>query len=394
MPDIDFFSTQIEIIRGLNTLQLTRPLQFIRCDEENRIQSETVEIYFSLEDAVIEILGKNMELPESERISRENPLSFKVMNRGVKYWVESEIIPEGLPGGGNVQHLMYAEDDAYQCFLSLPGLDSDMKYMWNGTLKFDEVDEITTYEGIKFYWDLRDAVIGDSILFKGYHFSDASKLFGKNGVQLSDTKSSSLSLWNYESVYHSKRTGKTAPQKPATGRLSFEESWDWLEIVGFEPPRDNKGNPLRFKRVPKSGDINPAKGLSLFKSIWDEEADFDRLTLAFTNIKECGFYQAYFVYTDFSNSCFANNDFDLCDFSNAVMVNALVSVEFVGCRFDGADLTDMDFSHSEILYCSFKGANMKGTKLLKEQIEGMELSTEQLSQITVKKSPTYFDEQG
>jgi hypothetical protein len=167
--------------------------------------------------------------------------------------------------------------------------------------------------------------------------------------------------------------------KPDTGRLSLEESWDWLEVGGYEIHRRKDGTPDPYRQRP-SQHCSMDHGFSLFRTYLDYY-DLDHLTIPCTYMGKVRGYQTSFHQSDLSRSRLAAGLFTDCDFSEADFSDSLLANSYSGCTFEDAILKNVDFRSSWFEACTFAGADMNGAKLLKHQAAMLTLSETQRSEI-------------
>jgi len=170
-------------------------------------------------------------------------------------------------------------------------------------------------------------------------------------------------------------------------RRDLAESWEYL----WENTTLMRGDSLSRtppKRIGLAGYDRKGSGISFFKLpyIRDESSNLiwrlENLTIPGVFICRCGVSEISFRNTSLVGSSFCWNDFDEIDFRDADLSDCdLRCSQFRKVNFAGAILRRADLRMSSFEDCDFTGADMSGTKLTRDQADGLNLSQQQLHSI-------------
>jgi len=369
MPSTYFFATKADLEPGLAALQAARPLQCARCEPRGCLESTLVPPFAPLSHR--DELGP-MSLPlsfnEDEVADQETDI-FLVCDVGARIVVESRPCWWGE---------VFETTLCYQV-VSTPvvafmpgGLEDSASVISEGNLTAAYAEP----ESMRLYRQMEETLFQGFTRIYNYYYGPEALELGKAGAEYA---SSSEETWTYADLMESQEAMRSEIVKPVTGRLSLEESWDWLEAEGYEVHRHKDGTPDLYLRRPTQN-CSVDHGFSLFRTFIEND-DLAHLTIPYTYMGKIRSYQASFRQSDLSHSRLAAGLFTDCDFSDADFSGSLLANCYMGCTFEGAILKDVDFRSSWFEACTFAGAAMKGAKLLKQQAAMVTLSEVQRSEI-------------
>jgi len=162
-------------------------------------------------------------------------------------------------------------------------------------------------------------------------------------------------------------------------RRSVEATWDLLQSLGHEPPRDSDGKPFVLNRMPRYDDRELR--LSYFRCGLSDVA-LCNLTLPRTFFGRSSFEGVAFSNSNISESRMCWNDFVECDFSGADLSCCdLRASLFDRCIFRGVNLSGADLRRSEFARCVFTDAVLNDAKLTRFEGFALGLSTSKKSTI-------------
>jgi len=152
--------------------------------------------------------------------------------------------------------------------------------------------------------------------------------------------------------------GREGDPGGTASRKLLEESWLYLEGLGYEMSRHFDGRPRIHIGPPSIHD--PEIGFCRFRSGMDD-ADVSHLTMPRSFFCRSWLIRVNYSDTDLSESVMCWNDFDDCDFSGADLSDCdMRASNFTRCRFVGAVLRRSDLRLSTFDDCDFTGAELAG----------------------------------
>jgi uncharacterized protein YjbI with pentapeptide repeats len=161
-----------------------------------------------------------------------------------------------------------------------------------------------------------------------------------------------------------------------TQRLSYEDSYRFLQSNGWEGPGDI---PPICDHIPRYDD--EVLCLSFFRTMI-EDGKLENLTLPRTYFSRTQIDRTSFRNTDLTESVANWNNFEEVDFTDADLSGFdFRACEIVRTNFSGADLTRADLRCCSLVFCDFSSAKMGGTKMTRETGMLLDLSELQQAQI-------------
>jgi len=369
MPSTYFFATKADLEPGLTALQRTRPLQCARCKPRGCLENANVPPFTPLlQREELGPISGQLSFEEDAPADSETDI-FLVCD------VDAPIVVESRPCWWEQ---VFETTLCYQV-VSTPvvafmpgGLEDSANVISEGNLTAAYVEP----ESMRLYRQMEETLFQGFTRIYDYYYGPEALELGKAGAEYAG---SSEETWTYAGLMESQDNRQAKVGKPVTGRLSLEESWDWLEAEGYEVHRHKDGTPDLYLRRPTQN-CSVDHGFSLFRTFIEND-DLAHLTIPYTYMGKIRSYQASFRHSNLSHSRLAAGLFTDCDFRDADFSGSLLANSYMGCTFEGANLQDVDFRSSWFEACNFAGADMKDAKLLKEQSAMVTLSEEQRSEI-------------
>lgn len=217
---------------------------------------------------------------------------------------------------------------------------------------------------------------------RGFLYGDEALKLGAEGkfyhlYERNPNRVVSSTSWFYQDLEDYNKDRRAFSDR--TERLSTDNTWAFLEALGYEPPRNAKGKP-RFA----SRSVVNEETLSFFRTeVIGEE--FSRLTMPRTFFARTGIASTLFRDTDLQGSFMCWNDWLDCDFSKANLAQAdMRCCQFMYCDFTETDLTTADLRNSDFVHCDFTNAQMSNACLTPDQMQTISLSELQKSMINWK----------
>ncbi|MCW3053679.1 MAG: pentapeptide repeat-containing protein, partial [Chthonomonadales bacterium] len=261
---------------------------------------------------------------------------------------------------------------------------SGKSYLKSGSIS--TMDEYYSDEAYALYQPFVNA-LNQSLLVMGWtpcwYGAEALKIGLEGAFYAFDDRDPNLlhagpNTWRYEDLVeeHSRINSLSARQT----RIDLKATWEFMEKLGYKPPRDSDGNPR-----PATGDLNESNNA-------DEAFSFFRTQVLGENLSYLSLSHTLFGKSEISLTTFRGSnlrrslsyecDWLDCDLAETELSYAnLRTCRFLFCDFSNAKLEGADLRESSFVGCNFTGANLHGVCLDQEYKETVHLSEQQQPQV-------------
>lgn len=303
-------------------------------------------IYYSVE-----------EIPEREFVQH----GFHISQRGVALDV---VRSDDVDAPASELFIVETPDDISVSFYS-GGMGDD------GRIKLGDIALDVTFSGDEyaFYREIaRPLREGLRRVNNDLYIGNEALFLGANGVEF-DCSGAFVPQGDYP--YIEAQLSKQVDRPAQTERLSLDATWDYLESIGIEPPRDAQGLPCVVTDNPYNHSYDDR--LTFFRT-YIRDLDFSCLTMPNSFFGRTQIDAFNFRNTDLSGSYMQENDWLDCDFTSANLSKCSLIALFYNCNFNGADLRGADLRDGGFYNCDFTNAILADACLRPEQAQDLPLS--------------------
>jgi len=367
MPDMNFIATRVDLMPLLIMAERSAPIQYVRCYSPDGNPSR---------------FDSASEIPQDEFGRR----TFFVMPRHATY---TSIPPESQEEDDDPEesHETIVEDKTPHFFIDFGRRGqsaSGKSYLKSGCISI--IDEYYSDEAYALYHPFVSAMkqglrmIGWTPCFYG---AEALEIGFEGVFYALDDRDPNLihsgpNTWQYEDL--AEEQSRIDSLSTRHTRLNLKATYEYLEELGYEPPRDSEGKPR-----PATGDLNEPENSN-------EAFGFFRTQVLGENLSYLSLSHTLFAKSEISLTTFRGSnlrrslshscDWLDCDLGETELAYAdLRTCRFLYCDFSNADLEGADLRQSSFVGCNFTGANMQDVCMELEDRENVNLSDQQKAQI-------------